>query len=81
MAERVPHPRELARPFTVGVLALQGDYARHAAALAAAGEAVRLVDDAASLAACDALVMPGGESTTMLRLLAATGTISGAGCC
>lgn len=73
MAQRVPHPRRLARPFTVGVLALQGDYARHAEALRAAGEAVALVDDAVALAACDALVLPGGESTTMLRLLGATG--------
>lgn len=73
MAGRVPHPRALARPYTVGVLAVQGDYARHADALRELGEAVALVDDAAALAACDALVLPGGESTTMLRLLAATG--------
>lgn len=73
MAQRVPHPRRLGRPFTVGVLALQGDYARHAEALRAAGEAVALVDDAVALAACDALVLPGGESTTLLRLLGATG--------
>jgi 5'-phosphate synthase pdxT subunit len=73
VAQRVPHPRRLGRPFTVGVLALQGDYARHAEALRAAGEAVALVDDAVALAACDALVLPGGESTTLLRLLGATG--------
>ena len=73
MAQRVPHPRRLGRPFTVGVLALQGDYGRHAEALRAAGEAVALVDDAVALAACDALVLPGGESTTLLRLLGATG--------
>jgi 5'-phosphate synthase pdxT subunit len=73
VAQRVPHPRRLGRPFTVGVLALQGDYTRHAEALRAAGEAVALVDDAVALAACDALVLPGGESTTLLRLLGATG--------
>jgi 5'-phosphate synthase pdxT subunit len=73
VAPRVPHPRQLAQPFTVGVLALQGDYAKHVTALRAAGEVAVLVEDAASLAACDALVVPGGESTTMLRLLAATG--------
>lgn len=73
MGGRVPHPRELGRPFALGVLALQGDYARHREALRRAGHDARLVGDAAALAACDALVLPGGETTTMLRLLQATG--------
>ena len=53
----------------VGVLALQGDVREHAAALDAAGAdavAVRRPDD---LAALDAIVLPGGESTTMSLLL------------
>ena len=54
---------------TIGVLALQGDYQAHVETLHACGvEDVRLVRDAASLAACDGLIIPGGESTTMSRL-------------
>lgn len=53
----------------IGVLALQGDYQAHIETLRACGvEHVRLVRDAQSLAACDGLVIPGGESTTMSRL-------------
>lgn len=53
----------------VGVLALQGGFAAHAAALAQAGHAPCEVRDAAALGALDGLVLPGGESTTMLRLI------------
>jgi 5'-phosphate synthase pdxT subunit len=57
----------------VGVLALQGDFACHQRSLAALGaEAVR-VSLPRDLDGADALVIPGGESTTMLRLLEATG--------
>ncbi len=57
----------------VGVLALQGDFALHARALeAAAVEPVR-VSLPGHLRGLDALVLPGGESSTMLRLLEATG--------
>lgn len=53
----------------VGVLSLQGDFAAHRAALEAVGvEATRVVLPA-DLDGCDALVLPGGESTTMLRLM------------
>ena len=58
---------------TVGVLSLQGDYERHENAWRDTGVGVRLVNDAASLASVDALSLPGGESTTMLRLLTVTG--------
>lgn len=54
---------------TIGVLALQGDFAAHMRALERAGARpveVRSQDDLASL---DGLVIPGGESTTMLKLL------------
>jgi 5'-phosphate synthase pdxT subunit len=57
----------------VGVLSLQGDYARHRAALEAVGAEPRRVTLAADLAGIEALVLPGGESTTMLRLMAANG--------
>lgn len=53
----------------VGVLALQGDFAAHAAALERAGAEPVLVRDAAQLSEIDGLVMPGGESTTMLKLM------------
>ena len=53
----------------VGVLALQGDFEAHAKALAEAGAEVVEVRTAAQLAAVDGLVIPGGESTTMLKLL------------
>lgn len=55
---------------TVGVLALQGDFDAHAARLRELGAAVAPVRTAGQLAAVDGLVLPGGESTTMLRLLA-----------
>lgn len=54
---------------TVGVLALQGAFAAHARALESLGAKPVLVRTAEQLAACDALVLPGGESTTMLKLL------------
>lgn len=53
----------------VGVLALQGDFREHLAALRACeveGVPVRL---AADLEQVDALILPGGESTTMARLM------------
>lgn len=53
----------------VGVLALQGDVREHLAVLAGLGVRTATVRRPAELAACDALVLPGGESTTMIRLL------------
>jgi 5'-phosphate synthase pdxT subunit len=53
----------------VGVLALQGAFAAHVRALAELGARTREVRTPADLGAVDALVMPGGESTTMSRLL------------
>ena len=57
----------------VGVLALQGDFADHQRALEAQGLASRPVRSAPELADLDGLVLPGGESTTMLRLLETEG--------
>jgi 5'-phosphate synthase pdxT subunit len=54
---------------TVGVLALQGDYAAHEAAVSRLGFASRLVKTADALDGVDALVLPGGETTTMLKFL------------
>ncbi len=53
----------------VGVLALQGDFERHRAAVERAGAQALEVRTAAQLASCDGLIIPGGESTTMLKLL------------
>ncbi|HEY2843890.1 MAG TPA: pyridoxal 5'-phosphate synthase glutaminase subunit PdxT [Bryobacteraceae bacterium] len=54
---------------TIGVLALQGDFDAHRKAIErAAGQAVE-VRTAAQLDSCDGLIVPGGESTTMLKLL------------
>jgi pyridoxal 5'-phosphate synthase pdxT subunit len=53
----------------VGVLALQGDFAAHGSALARAGAEPVEVRDAAQFDAIDGLIIPGGESTTMLKLL------------
>ena len=53
----------------IGILALQGDFAAHAAALQRLGAASVEVRRPHELAAVSALVMPGGESTTLVRLL------------
>jgi len=50
----------------IGVLALQGAYAKHAAALESAGATARLVKKPADLTNLDGLIIPGGESTTFL---------------
>jgi len=52
----------------VGVLALQGDVQEHVRVLHACGARARTVRRPAELAEIDALVLPGGESTTMHRL-------------
>jgi pyridoxal 5'-phosphate synthase pdxT subunit len=55
----------------IGVLALQGDYERHAAALEESGAHPSLIKTPEALAGLDALILPGGESTTMLKFLTA----------
>jgi pyridoxal 5'-phosphate synthase pdxT subunit len=54
----------------VGVLALQGDFAAHAETLRALGAEAREVRRVADLRGLAGLVIPGGESTTLLRLMA-----------
>jgi len=49
----------------VGVLALQGDFEAHAGMLTGTGALPRIVRTPADLEGIDALVIPGGESTTM----------------
>ena len=53
----------------VGVLALQGDVREHVAALEASGARAVPVRRERELAAVDGIVVPGGESTTMAKLL------------
>jgi 5'-phosphate synthase pdxT subunit len=54
----------------VGVLALQGGFEAHLRALARAGAHARDVRRVAHLGDLDALIVPGGESTTLLNLMA-----------
>jgi 5'-phosphate synthase pdxT subunit len=53
---------------TIGVFALQGDVREHLAVLRGLGAEAVAVRRPAELAACDGLVFPGGESTTMVKL-------------
>jgi 5'-phosphate synthase pdxT subunit len=54
---------------SVGVLALQGDFEAHARTLERAGARPVLVRTRSDLDGVDGLVLPGGESSTMLNLL------------
>ena len=60
-------------PPRVGILALQGDVRPHADAVRAVGAEPILVRLPRDLAGLDALILPGGESTTMRRLIDAYG--------
>jgi len=53
---------------TIGIIALQGDFAAHKHAFHRAGCNTRLVHSPQELAGVDALVIPGGESSTMTLL-------------
>lgn len=54
----------------IGILALQGDYEAHGRALNKLGVDWQLVKMPAQLDDVDALIIPGGESTTLLKLMA-----------
>jgi pyridoxal 5'-phosphate synthase pdxT subunit len=53
----------------IGILAVQGDFAAHAAMLAGLGAETVEVRTVADLDGCDGLILPGGESTTQLQFL------------
>ncbi len=53
----------------IGVLALQGAVEPHKAHIEACGAEFRSVKTAADFEAVDAFILPGGESTTMLKLI------------
>ncbi|HXR97457.1 MAG TPA: pyridoxal 5'-phosphate synthase glutaminase subunit PdxT [Terriglobales bacterium] len=57
----------------VGILALQGDFAAHAAAVGELSCPTRLVRTVADFDGLDAIILPGGESSAMLKLLAQDG--------
>ena len=52
---------------TIGILAVQGDFERHAQMLERIGAAWKLVKHVSDLDGVAGLIMPGGESTTMLK--------------
>ena len=59
----------MSQPLTIGVLALQGAYDAHVKTLTALGATPRLVRVPQELDGLDGLIMPGGESTTLLKVL------------
>ena len=61
---------------TVGVLALQGAFAAHRAAFHDVGVSVREVRRVSDLDGLRALMIPGGESTTLLNLIDNRGALA-----
>lgn len=57
----------------IGVLALQGDFAEHRTVLESLGASVTEVRTVSDLAQISSLIIPGGESTTMMKLLKTSG--------
>lgn len=62
-----------AKPKIVGVLALQGDFREHREMLEQLGHEVREIRKPSQLVELDALIIPGGESTTIARLILSNG--------
>ena len=54
---------------TIGILALQGDFEKHEQKIKALGQNSILVRTSEHLSQCDGLIIPGGESTTLTKLL------------
>ena len=61
------------KPIKVCVLAVQGDYEAHAAALNRAGAEVVFVRTVADMRGINALILPGGESSTQLQFITEEG--------
>ena len=76
-----PQPAQSSKPLIIGILALQGAYEAHARAIESLGSTTRLIRTPADLhnsagqpahesrSSVDGLIIPGGESTTMLKFL------------
>jgi len=62
-------PKEKKKPMKIGIVAIQGDFAAHAAMLQALGAETVEVRTVDNLKGCDGIVLPGGESTTQLQFL------------
>jgi 5'-phosphate synthase pdxT subunit len=60
----------------IGVLAIQGDFARHIAMLETLGVDAVEIRNADELSDLDGLIIPGGESTTMGKMLTWTGMLN-----
>lgn len=58
---------------TIGILALQGAFGEHAAKIEELGHFVQLVKQPTDLSDIDALIIPGGESTSMITIMEMTG--------
>jgi 5'-phosphate synthase pdxT subunit len=69
VAQSLSRCREGAKLVKIGILAVQGDFDAHARMLAAMGVGSVEVRTPTDLADCDALILPGGESTTQLQFL------------
>lgn len=65
--------KQLKESLRVGVLALQGGFAAHSEVLRSLGCCTMEVRSSQELEHCDALIIPGGESTTMTHLIKAVG--------
>lgn len=63
------------KTLTIGVLALQGDFVEHARCVSALGAKTTAVRLPEQLHGLDGLIIPGGESTTILKLMAAYGFV------
>lgn len=57
------------KEIVIGVLALQGAFAKHIEMLRSLGVEAREIRHANDLADCSGLILPGGESTTIMRLI------------
>ena len=53
----------------IGILALQGDFNKHAQAVKKLGHTSICLKDKEALLTCEKLIIPGGESTTIIRLI------------
>jgi len=53
----------------IGILALQGDFEKHARVVELLGHDAIYIKDSKRLTSCDKLIIPGGESTTIIRLI------------
>jgi 5'-phosphate synthase pdxT subunit len=68
-----PGERQVAARSTIGILAVQGDFALHAKMLDRIGVPWTLVKHSSDLDTSAGLIMPGGESTTMLKFFESEG--------